>query len=220
VDITVRRRLLTFVLLALAALAAAVPAGAVAAPSKCQRLKGRDLAPAQTVKLVRRPNADDGTDLVGCVLPRGPLTVIASSADFYTTVESYAIHQILGRIVVVEATSSSQYAYTSALTVHDLRSRAAYTVARTCAMTGGGDCGIGGDSAAPALLLTRAGRALALVLQGGQATVTAFSTLGHARPLDVGAPADIPPESLTLSGNLASWTNAGVPHSASLVGPG
>ncbi|MEA2194517.1 MAG: hypothetical protein QOG42_951 [Solirubrobacteraceae bacterium] len=218
-DITVRRRLLISVLL-LGLAAVALPAGAAAAPSKCQRLKGRDRAPARTVKLVQRPNADDGTDLVGCVLPRGPLTVIASSADFYTTVESYAIDRILGRIVVIETTSSSQYAYTRALTVHDLRSRTAYTVARSCAMTGGGDCGIGGDSSAPAVLLTRAGRALALVLHGGRATVTAFSTLGHARPLDVGAPADIPPESLTLSGNLASWTNAGVPHSASLVGPG
>ena len=58
------------------------PGVAVAAKSsKCQRLKGRDIAPASSVKLVRRANADDGTDLFGCVLPRGPVQHIASSAD-------------------------------------------------------------------------------------------------------------------------------------------
>lgn len=210
------RRLLVSVLLAALAVAAA-PAGAGAATiSKCQRLKGRDIAPARSFKLVQRPNADDGTDLVGCRLPRGPLRVLATSADFYTTVESYAIKQILGRIVVLETVHSSQYAYSTALTVHNLGSGISYTLGRTCTMIGGSDCG-SPDAVVPAWFVTRAGRALALVVSPYGATVTAFSTLGRARPLDVGAPADIPPESLALDGALAAWTNAGVPRTASLT---
>jgi len=218
------RRLLVSVLLAAVALAVAVavaaaPSGAAtgaASTSKCQRLKGRDIAPARSFKLVQRPNADDGTDLVGCRLPRGPLRVLATSADFYTTVESYAIKQILGRIVVLETVHSSQYAYSTALTVHDLRSGGAYALGRTCTMIGGSDCG-SPDAVVPAWFVTRAGRALALVVSPSQATVIAFSTLGRARPFDVGAPADIPPESLALNGNLGAWTNAGVVRTASLT---
>ena len=89
-----------------AALATIAPPAAVAAPSKCQRLKGRDVAPAVSVKLVERRNGDDGNDLLGCVLPRGPVRRIASSADFYTTVESYSIRQIAGRVVMIESSSS------------------------------------------------------------------------------------------------------------------
>lgn len=212
------RRLLVSVLLSGLAVAAA-PAGANAATiSKCQHLPGRDIAPARYFKLVQRPNADDGTDLVGCRLPRGLLRVLAKSADFYTTVESYAIKQILGRIVVLETVHSSQYAHATALTVHDLRSGGAYTLGRTCTMIGGSDCG-SPDAVVPAWFVTRAGRALALVVSGGQSTVNAFSTLGRPRPLDVGAPADIPPESLALNGNLGVWTNGSVPRTASLTAP-
>ena len=206
------------VLLITAALAAAaLPASAVAAPSKCQRLTGRDLAPAASVKLVEHRNGDDGTDLLGCVLPRGPVRRIASSADFYTTVESYSINQIAGRVVLVETSSSSQYAYSRSLTVHHLRTGRSYGVAGTCAMIGGDDCSSGGSSVAPAAFVTAKGRAVALVLRGGVATVTAYTTLGTPRVLDSGPPAAITPESLRLAGGFASWTNAGVARSAPIA---
>jgi hypothetical protein len=197
--------------------AAALPAAADAAPSKCQRLTGRDLAPAASVKLVEHRNGDDGTDLLGCVLPRGPVRRIASSADFYTTVESYSIRQITGRIVMVEASSSSQYAYSSSLTVHHLRTGRSYGIAGTCAMIGGDDCSSGGSSVAPAAFVSAKGRAVALVLRGGVATVTAFNSLGTRRTLDGGPAPAIAPESLRLDGGWASWTNAGVAHSAPLA---
>jgi hypothetical protein len=204
-------------LLAAALAATAVPVRAVAAPSTCQRLKGRDLAPATSVKLVERPNGDDGHDLVGCVLPRGPLRRIASSADFYTTVETYSINQVAGRVVLVETSSSSQYAYSRSLTVHHLHTGRAYGIAGTCSMIGGDDCSSRGSAVAPVAFVTAKGRALALVVRAGVATVTAFNTLGTARALDSGPPAAIPSASLLLTGNLASWTNAGVARSASIA---
>lgn len=195
------------------------PAGAAVAakPSKCQRLKGRDVAPASSVKLVQRANGDDGTDLLGCVLPRGPVQRIASSADFYTTVESYAIKQVAGRAVMIESGSSSQYAFSRSLYVHHLRTRRSYAIASTCAMIGGDDCASAGSATAPAAFVTPRGRAVALVFRGGVATVTAFNTLGTPRVLDSGPSDAIAPTSLTLRGNLASWVNAGIARNASIA---
>jgi len=199
----------TIVLLLASLAVALVPVAADAKPSKCQRLKGADLAHAKSVKLVARPNGDDGDDLLGCVLPRGPVQLIASSADFYTTVESYTIKQIAGRVVMVEASSSSQYAYSVSLSVHHLRARTSYGIAGTCSMIGGDDCASGGSATVPAAFVNDKGRAVALVVRGGLATVTAFNTLGKPRVLDSGPPSAIAPASLTLTGNLASWVNAG-----------
>ena len=52
--------------------------------SQCQRLRGVDRAPDRNVKLVKRLNRERladgsrGSNLVGCVLPRGPLHTIAT----------------------------------------------------------------------------------------------------------------------------------------------
>ncbi len=70
---------------------------------------------------------------------------------------------------------------------------------------------------APAAFITAKGRAVALVQRGGVAIVTAFNTLGVARALDSGSPDAILAPSLTLTGNLASWVNAGVARSASIT---
>jgi hypothetical protein len=199
--------------------AGALPAAAAARPSKCQRLQGRDLARARSVKLVERRNGDDGRDLVGCVLPRGPLRTIASSADFYTTVESYSIEQVAGRVVMVESVSSSQYAYARSLTVHHLRTGRAYRVAGQCTMIGGEDCTGGVAASAAAAFVSGQGRAVAVLMRDGVATVTAFNTLGTPRTLDSGPAASLDPQSLRLDGDLASWTNAGAPRSASLTAP-
>jgi hypothetical protein len=217
----------------LLALAVAVTPAAAAAPaadaatkrSACQRLKGRDLAAARYVKLVARPNADDDTDLVGCMLPRGRVRKIASGADLYTTVYTYSVRQIAGRHVLVGATYSSQYAYSTSLTVHDLRSGRAYTIASECTDITGYACGA--QTVASAAFVTLGGRAVALVHDGRTASVTAFEPSGASRVLDSAsrgpdsAPgAAIPPESLRLTGNLATWTNAGVARSADLRTPG
>lgn len=77
--------------------------------SACKRLRGRDLAPARRVKLVRRRNEDDGTDLLGCVLPRGRVHLVASSADLETSQSSYRLRRVAGAIVLVDSSESSQY---------------------------------------------------------------------------------------------------------------
>jgi len=201
------------------ALASSVPAEA-ATRSTCQRLKGSDLAPAKSVKLVARPNADDGTDLVGCVLPRGRVRMIASSADsdYYTTTYAYTVRQVAGRIVVVSSTYSSQYASSEGTRVVDLRGGRAYSVAYSCTEIGGANCG--DRTAALAIFATKLGRAVAAIGGPGGVAIATFDPSGTRRDLDSGPIAELPPASLGLVGTTAAWLHAGQPRSANISSPG
>jgi hypothetical protein len=211
----------------LAGTVAAAPAGA-AARSKCQRLKGHDLAPAKTVKLVRRANADDGTDLVGCVLPRGRVRTVASSEDLFTTTYGYAIRQIAGRIVLLDSTYNSQYAFSQTTYVADVRSGRAYRLASQCFGIAGDDCSSGVAAVAPVAFVTKTGRAVAAVsrvIPGPGApppvvTIATFDPLGVRRDLDSGPATEVPAASLRLAGVNASWTHAGEPRVADISRPG
>jgi hypothetical protein len=209
----------------LACTAAVIPADA-AKRSKCQRLKGTDLAPAKTVKLVKRPNSDDGTDLLGCALPGGRVRTIASSQDYFTTTYTYAIGQVAGPFVLVESAYNSQYAYSDSLRVTDIRNGRTYGVASQCFEITGSPCG-GEPTAAPVAVITKLGRAVAAIAgwPGGPmapraVTIATFDPAGKRRDLDTGSEADVPPASLTLAGTLATWTHGGQPRSADISSPG
>jgi hypothetical protein len=203
---------------ALLAVVLVAPGTAQAARSKCQRLKGKDLAPAQTVKLVARANADDGTDLIGCVLPRGKVRTVSSSQDLYTTRYGYTLRQVAGRIVLVSSSYSSQYASSEGTRVVDLRSGRAYSIAYTCQQIAGDDCG--DQTVAPAVFVTKLGRAVAAVSGPGGMTIATFDPFGRRRDLDSAPAADLPPDSLRLAGVTAYWTHAGQPRSADISSPG
>lgn len=198
-------------------LVASEPADA-ATRSKCQRLKGSDLAPAKSVKLVARANADDGTDLVGCVLPRGQVRTIASSADYYTTTYAYEVRQVAGRIVVVSSSYSSQYASSEGTRVVDLRGGRAYSVAYSCTEIGGANCG--DRTTALAVFATKLGRAVAAIGGPGGIAIATFDPNGKRRDLDGGPSAELPPASLGLVGTTAAWTHAGQPRTADISSPG
>jgi hypothetical protein len=219
-------------IVAAVALALVMPCAVAAMPadaekrSSCQRLKGKDLAPAKTVKLVRRPNSDDGTDLLGCVLPRGPVFRVASSADEFTTTYDYALRQVAGRIVVVTSSYNSQYAFSESTHVADLRSGRAYRVASQCFEIGGSPCDAE-PTTAPAVFVTKLGRAVAAIMSfpGGPTaprtvTIATFDPKGKRRDLDAGVESEVPSASLGLAGTLASWTHAGQPRSADISSPG
>jgi hypothetical protein len=206
---------------ALVALVPCAPAEA-AKPSKCQRLKGKDLAPAKSVKLVQRRNADDGTDLVGCALPSGRVRTIVSSADYYTTTYTYGVRQVAGPFVLVTSTYSSQYAYSESTGVADIRNGRAYSVASQCFEITGSPCG-GEPTTAPAVFITKLGRAVAAIASwpsGPMApravTIATFGPLGTRLDRDTGPEVDLPPASLSLAGLVATWSHAGQPRSADI----
>ena len=211
-------RRLAIASLLLALLAVATATAQAAARSKCQRLKGKDLAPAKTVKLVALANDEDGTDLVGCVLPRGKVRTVTSSEDLYTTRYDYALRQVAGRIVLVSSTYSSQYAFSESTRVVDLRSGRYYTIAYRCQQITGDNCG--DQTAAPAAFVTKLGRAVAAIGGPGGMTIATFDPFGRRRDLDVATAAELPPESLRLAGVTAYWRHGGQPRSADISSPG
>ena len=76
--------------------------------STCRRLRGKDPAPARSVKLVRHATWD-GHDVLRCVLPRGRVHLIASREDLLTTSYDYRLPQMTGAITLVTSSKSSQY---------------------------------------------------------------------------------------------------------------
>jgi len=196
-----------------------VAATAVAAKhrSACQRLAGADRAPAKSVKLVRRLNGDRGSDLLGCVLPAGRVRTIASSEHDDTADFRYHVVSVAGRFVLLSLAGGNQYAYNESTSVWDLRTGHRYAIAGLCSPTGGGDCASSGSTTAAAVVLTPGGRAVAAILPApdahstadGPVTIASFDTGGTRHDLDTGSPDEIPPASLTLRADVASWTHAG-----------
>jgi hypothetical protein len=189
------------------------------ATSPCQRLHGKDLAPAPKVKLVRRRNDDEGTDLRGCVLPRGRVRLLASSSNLETTFDGYRIRQVAGRVVLLATRSDSQYASARRLFVFDIRSGREYSVARFCSRVGGGSCD-GPNSTAAAAFVNRRGQAAAAVIASGtdSTTIVGFSSRGERSQLDSGPSVELPPASLKLNGSTVSWTHSGEARTATLSG--
>jgi hypothetical protein len=96
---------------ALPSFAAPATSPALAAPSRCQSLRGADRAPDRNVKLVKRSTRDrladgsPGSTLVGCVLPRGRLFTIARRKGVDNDLAQefeYAIRQVAGRTVALD----------------------------------------------------------------------------------------------------------------------
>lgn len=196
-----------------------VAAGTVPAAkrSACQRLAGHDLAGARSVKLVSKANTIGGSDLVGCVLPRGRLRTIAQSKELDTHSDRVAIRRIVGRIVIVDLSFSDQYGRSARTDVCDVRGGACYSVAFVTSDLSGMLFGV----QATEVLVTKAGRAVvALTALDGAITIAAFGLPGRRIDLDHGRATSVPVSSLRLVGNLASWTHDGQPRSADLKSAG
>lgn len=226
------RRVLTMFAVAAFCSAAAlwVPPAHSAQRSQCQRLPGVDRAPDRHVKVVKRLRAERlrdgsrGSDLVGCVLPRGRVYTIATrkgvQEDFAQEFE-YTVRQVAGRIVLVDQ-RGSEAGYQSDIRtiVWDVRSGRSYIVARRCD-TKYGFCAAENYVARKAII-TRDGRtvaALELWREGNPVptvVIASFAADGTPRVLDAGSPADLPYASLSLTGSVASWTHAGDVRSADI----
>lgn len=187
--------------------------------SACQRLNAaNDLAPASNVKLVKRNNADGGTDLKGCVLPNGKVRTVARSVHEGTTDDSYALRQVVGHQVLIHGSSSSQNGGGDATYVFNIATGKSYNVAHTCYPTTS-SCRPG--TKARAAFINGAGQAAAIVSPKGKphvVRVLGFSSTGQKRLLDTGTSDEIPPSSLSLHHHVVSWTHSGHVKTATLSG--
>jgi len=187
--------------------------------SACERLRGADLAPARTIKLVRRVNAERGTDLVGCELPRGRVRIFAFGAGQEKARRSYELLQVAGAFVLLRSQYASQLVNAGTVAVRNVRNADSYEIAHLCARAGGDDCGRAGRSSSVlrAFINERGQAVAALILaRSGATTISGFSPLGERRDYDSGLPADIPASSLKIAGDRASWSNGGRTYSAQL----
>ena len=186
--------------------------------AKCRSLRGRDLAPARNVRLVRRKTGD-GNDLLGCVLPRGRVYKVASAEDLYTTVYSYRVRQVARAVVLVYEAYGSQYGSSSSTRVWNLRTGQSYAIASNCTMIGApGPCDPLSDASAPAAFIDKRGRAAAAIAKGwaNVTTIAGFSSRGARTDFDFGPSDQLPWASLTLLGNTLNWTHSGVARTAQL----
>jgi hypothetical protein len=193
----------------IAALAIASPAEAKGS-KPCVRKGSHTVAATKLVRVYELPNNEGGKTLVGCLRSNGKRRVLAKGYDDDLVTSGVYDHvRVAGRFVAWQFTETDisckadcppGYDPTSVhLSVRDLRRKARVVVDGELASDGG------------RLVLT-AGGAIAWS-EDDPSAIKAFDGDGE-RTLDTG---DIAPGSLKLhDGNLATWTNAGVEHSARL----
>jgi hypothetical protein len=189
--------------------------------SKCQKLDARppkDLAPGtRRAKLVERENADGGTDVVGCVLPAGKVSLVASSTKEPGSERGYQILQVVGHEVLVRGELINQYGHGVSTYVYDLKQARSYNVAESCFDPQGAACD---QTYAKRAFVNAQGQAAAIVRTDGSSErqVIGFKSTGAGTVLDTGTRAEIPASSLSLEGHVVRWTHSGVPKSATLSG--
>jgi hypothetical protein len=208
----------------LAAALLAVPASGGATHhvrSPCQRLKGRDLAPARDVKLVLRHNRR-GSRLKACMLPRGEVVEIERTYvdEEGASSSSFAVEQVAGRYVLVDARSSDRDGHYSQTYVFDIkRGRILYNIAARCTSMYCND-NIPKHLRAKRAVINSDGQAAGVVRRDGSSRVTVrgFGSDGESTRLDVGSAGEIPASSLRLDGHEVTWTHSGVQRHATLSG--
>jgi hypothetical protein len=187
--------------------------------TECQRLKakGEDLAGAKKVKLVERRNSDGGTDLVGCVLPAGKVSVVASASKVSGQTRSYKLLQVAGHQVLVRGKLVNPYGAGVSTYVFDLKRGKSYTVAESCFDEHGAACD---QTYARRAFVNAQGQAAVLLRTDGESAlqVLGFASTGESRVLDTGGPSQIPKSSLSLDGHVVRWTHSGVHKQATLSG--
>jgi hypothetical protein len=188
--------------------------------TECQKLNAKppkDLAGARKVKLVERENTDGGKDLVGCVLPDGKVSVVASSAKKAALDRGYKILQVAGHEVLVRGEATNQYGRGVSTYVYDLRRAKSYNLAESCFNEHGAACA---QTYAKRAFANAQGQSAAIVRTDGsdQLQVIGFKSTGASKVLDSGTRAQIPASSLSLEGHVVRWTHSGAPRSATLSG--
>lgn len=194
--------------------------------SQCERLAGKDLAPARAVKIVERRKRDGERRLKGCVLPHGRVRPVVSKTLFKHKVVGYRLRATKGATVLFHFRSTSQLARIDEMDVVSVRTGRRYLVSRACFDLDVAIrvCSVGGFPGIPnralAVRINGRGQAIAAfeLASPGMTTVRAFSSYGTWDDLDSGRSEDIPPMSLRLKDKLATWRHAGETRSAILFG--
>jgi len=155
-----------------------------------------DYAPGSYAKLFVRELAPTVRELVGCVMPRGPLRSVTTEFHYENTTRVFRIRDVAGPIAAVyQLRNDDVLASEEETFVFDLGSGRRYTV----------------DDAPPGVVrVLRDGAAVASLGDPGEDNrIVAFDSLGRATLLDSGPQDVLPAGSLRLAGRVASWAHFG-----------
>src|SRR4051812_15469391 len=203
------------VLAALALFLLAVP-GADA--RRCSQVHRSDLAPAKDVKLFEVPNDENGTDLVGCVMPRGGMHLMASSATYEVDSNAYTLLTVKRDKILLQESEDTQYGGITTTSLADIRSELGYGIFRSCHEILSGFCPAppqAQDSVA-ALRFNDRGQTAVVYDTGAEHVVVGLSSHSASSVLDRADGTAIDPASLRLHGSTMSWTHAGAQRSFTL----
>ena len=189
----------------------AVPAAASSAPrSDCGKLKGSDLAPARSVKLV-----DRGGLLRSCSFPKGRVRLLESGINGDEISEVHYVRQVAGAFAVVTNVHYDKYATAEGTYVVNLRTGKKRTLAST--QQDAGFSPLAPDTRVASAFVTAGGRAAAAVLAPGDLVrVVALGTSGDLRTIAEAPRGELATESLSLSGSTIGWTQGRLPRTARL----
>jgi hypothetical protein len=173
-------------------------------PRPCSGYRpGVDHAPGSYAKLFVRRLAPTVSELVGCVMPDGPLRSVTTEFHYANTTRVFRIRDVAGPIVAVYQLRNDDVLPSEEETfVFDLGSGRRSTVdARPAAV----------------IRVLRDGSAVAALGDPGAGNeIVTFAPGGGRRVLDSGPQEELPAGSLRLRGRIASWTHAGELRSAEL----
>lgn len=198
-------------ILAVLTISLAAPAAASSAPrSGCEKLKGSDLAPARSVKLV-----DRGGLLRSCSFPKGRVRLLESGLNGDEVSEVHYVRRVVGAFAVVTNVYYDKYATAEGTYVVNLRTGKKRTLASTQqdAMSAPQPP----DTRVASAFVTAGGRAAAAVLAPGDLVrVAALGAKGGLRILAEAPRSELATESLTLTGSTIGWTQSRLPRTARL----
>ena len=199
--------------LVLAVTAAALLATSGLAEAKkppCSRTGSKTVVSTKSVRVYKVKNQDGGFNLIGCLRSDNKRQTLAHGYDDIETSGSFDRVKVAGRFVAWQFTAydvSCKAAcppgydpYSIHFTIRDLRKHKTVMVDGHVAPKG-------------RLVLTTGGAIAWTQDTASDVEVNAYDA-AKRHQLDHG---DIAPDSLTLKGKIASWTNAGQPKSATLA---
>ena len=184
--------------------------------SACQKLRGRDHAPARSLKLIERRSSAIETDLGACKLPRGQVRYFAIRVQADNVTSDFTVHSVGGRWALLSTQSSSQYGADSRVWVVDIAGgRVLYEISNWT-------CTVSDTPCAPEPpkvlkgIVDNIGRSVLAVSDGASTTVTGFAASGRRRTFDSGPSDRLLASSLNLRGDVARWMHDGAQRDAAL----
>lgn len=204
--------------LLLAAAVATVIVGTAAAPAQSARRAchpGHSRVVLRTAALLlyaERDRSLGSTTLYGCARRNGHTSELGTSEDLETRASSYRVLAHAGTGVVVATSAGSQYDSTDEVRWWHLLTGRSAAVYRSFSPLAGTKQTTGYQLVRA--LLTPDG--CTLLGATAEVQVIAERFRGAAQVLDSGLPAALPPSSLSLRGQRASWLHDGVARTADL----